>query len=148
MHMQQSTTLRVVQITPIAVPLQNRCHRHRDDNKHNNTLHSNAPCLQYCCRRSGENDIILTIIHNNSRQEIKQQYTKYMAVLRGGIKIQMGIWVKIIFLQIYYATINCILFGVGGTRYGLFLISFACLILICWGGTDIEHTTTTKIKNI
>ena len=144
--MQYATINRVVQLIPIAVPSLKWYHRHRDDDKHNNTLYSKALRLHYCRRRSGENDIILTIIRNsrqysnNNTQSIRQFWE------RG---ICMGIWVKIHFLQIYYATINCILFGVGGTRYGLFLISFfVCLILICWGGTDIEHTTTTKIKNI
>ena len=47
------------------------------------------------------------------------------------------------FLQIYYATINCILFGVGGTRYRLLLISFVvCLILML--GTE-EHWYTNKL---
>ena len=46
------------------------------------------------------------------------------------------------FLQIYYATIKCILFGVGGTRYGLSLISVVvCLILICWEEQTFIHTT-------
>ena len=50
------------------------------------------------------------------------------------------------FLQIYYATINCILFGVGGTRYGLSLISVVVyLILICWEEQTVEHITINYI---
>ena len=50
---------------------------------------------------------------------------------------------EVLFLQIYYATIKCILFGVGGTRYGLSLISVVVyLILICWEEQTLNiHTT-------
>ena len=53
----------------------------------------------------------------------------------------------------FFADILCnnqlyIVWG-GGTTYGLLLISFCCLFDTYVGeGTDIEHTTTTKIKNI
>jgi hypothetical protein len=56
--------------------------------------------------------------------------------------------VEVHFLQIYYATIKCILFGEGGTRYGLFLMSFVvCLILYVGGRTNIEHTYTKLLKS-
>ena len=64
-----------------------------------------------------------------------------MAVLRGGIKIQMGDNDEDTFLQIYYATINCILVGVGGTRYGLFLVSCFDTYML---GTE-EHWYTNKL---
>ena len=55
---------------------------------------------------------------------------------------------EVLFLQIYYATIKCILFGVGGTRYGLSLISVVVyLILICWGEINIEHTYNKLLKS-
>ena len=40
------------------------------------------------------------------------------------------------FLQIYYATINCILFGEAGNRYGLSLMSFVVCFDTYVGGGD------------
>ena len=72
-----------------------------------------------------------------------------MTDLRGGINIQMRDMGE----GTFFADILCnnqmyIVWG-GDTRYGLLLISFCCLFDTYVGeGTDIEHTTTTKIKNI
>ena len=139
--MQYATINRVVQLIPIAVPSLKWYHRHRDDDKHNNTLYSKAPRLHYCRRRSGENDIILTIIHNsrqysnNNTQSIRQFWE------RG---ICMGIWVKIHFLQIYYATINCILFWGWGVPHMDCFWHLFCFVWYLYVGKNRHwtyHTT-------
>ena len=64
----------------------------------------------------------------------------------------MGIWMEVHLLQIYYATINCILFWGWGVPhmdivFDIFFVLFDTYML---GKTDIEHIIqqTTKIKNI
>jgi len=59
----------------------------------------------------------------------------------------MGIWVEIHFLQIYYATINCILFGVGGTRYGLLLICFVVCLILMGGEQTLNISYNKQLKS-